>query len=495
MSTVQAISEVHTLLGLAGKSPAWTILRAQHAPVILTVLGTVFPADNRQLAGTELMMAADPLLTEIREQTGLELPRSATAYVNDWVKAGFLVRRSPQGSREEFYELSTDALGALEYVRQMSSPQRSVTRSRLSTLTSRLADLAVETDPDEAMVLRRLEEEKSRLEARINRVREQGAEAITDAEAMERTREVLSLVADLPTDFARVRTEIEKLDRALRESILEERVSAGEVLDNVFRGVDLISDSEAGKAFNGFYELLVDREQSTRLDATLEAILSRGFIDALSVDERTQLRGLVQTLEFSSDDVHDSMTGLSRSLRRFVQSREAESQQALASAINYAQQIALKAGQTVTDPGRSVGVELELTTRQPRSVSTWGLHDPADYRITGDMAVHEPAEIDLAAMRERIRESEIDWAELHESVNYALSRQAVPSISEVLGHRPATQGLASVVGLIKLAHRFGRRSEGTEYLHWSTTDGRHLRARYTCHRFHDPLPTPRSIHE
>ncbi len=495
MSEVQALADVHALLRLSEQSPAWAILRAQNAPVILSVLGNVFPVGNQQLAGTEVMLAADPVLADIREQTGLDLPRSTPAYVNEWVKAGFLVRRSPQGTREEFYELSPDTLGALEYVRQLASPQRSVTRSRLSTLTGRLSNLAVETDPDEATVLKRLEEEKARLQARIDRVREQGAEAITDDEAVEKTREVLALVADLPTDFARVRDDVEQLDRGLRASILEEQISAGEVLDNVFRGVDLISDSEAGKAFNGFYELLFDREQSAQLDATLAAVLSRGFIDRLSADERTQLRGLVQTLESSSDDVHDSMTGLSRSLRRFVQSREAESQQALASAINQAQQLALKTGQVMSDPSRSIGVELELTTRQPRSLSTWRLHDPADYRITADMDVHEPTEIDLAAMRERIRESEIDWAELHESINYALTRQAEPSISEVLGHRPATQGLASVVGLITLAHRFGERSEGTEHLHWVGADGRQLRARYACHRFPAPVSTPRSIHE
>lgn len=488
MLEAHAIADVHTLIRLSENSPAWAILRAQNAPVVLAVLGNVFPAGNKQLAGTELMLAVDPLLTDIREQAGLDLRRTATAYVNDWVKAGFLVRRSPQGSREEFYELSTDALSALEYVRQVASPQRSVTRSRLSTLTSQLIDLAVETDPDEATVLKRLEEERARLDAQIDRVRERGVEAIGDEEAIEKTREVLALVADLPTDFARVRTDVEELDGDLRESLLQEEISAGTVLDNVFRGVDLISDSEAGKAFTGFYELLFDREQSARLDATLESILAREFIAKLTVDERMHLRDLVRTLESSSDDVHDSMTGLSRSLRRFVQSREAESQQALASAINRAQQLAARASKVVTDPSKMIGVELELTTRQPRSLSTWQLHDPADFRITSDMEVQESQEIDLAAMQDRIRESEIDWAELHDSINHGLSRQSAPSISEILGYRPATQGLASVVGLIKLAHRFGERAEGTENLHWSSGGGR-WRARYECHRFHAPVPT------
>lgn len=492
MSNSRALADVHELLRLAEHSPAWAILRAQHAPVILTVLGSVFPVENNPWPGTELMLQVDPLLTQIREETGLALPRTATAYVNDWVKSGYLVRRSPHGSREEFYELSPDTLSALDYLRQLSGPQRSVTRSRLSTLTDRLADLAAETDPDDATVLQRLEEEKARVEARIARVQAHGALAITDTEAQERAREVLALAADLPADFARVREEIEKLDRTLRESILSEKVSAGEVLDNIFRGVDLIAESEAGRAFSGFYDLLFDREQATRLDATVAAILSRDFIAQLEIEERTALRGLVRALENSADQVHEATTALSRSLRRFVQSREVQSQQALASAISRAQQLALRAGALGRDPSRSLGIELELTTRQPRSLSTWVLHDPATYRITEGMTVHEPEEIDLAAMRARIRESEIDWAELQESINYALTRQELPSIREVLSYRPATQGLASVVGLIKLAHRHGYRSEGSEYLPWTSAVGRRLQARYDCHRFRDPVPRPES---
>ena len=109
----------------------------------------------------------------------------------------------------------------------------------------------------------------------------------------------------------------EELDQNLREQILVDELSAAEVLDNVFRGVDVIQDSDEGKSFNGFYELLFDREQSTRLESTLESILSRPFVEDLSTDQRAELRWLLRNLEEHSDEVHNSMTSLARSLRRF----------------------------------------------------------------------------------------------------------------------------------------------------------------------------------
>ncbi len=483
-----ATANVHTLTRLKDDSPAWAILRSPLAPAILSILGTVFTGDRQQIEGSELVHAIGPLLTDIREQTDADLPRSAAHYLTEWVKAGWLIRRSPQGQREEIYELSMDTLAALDYIQTLAAPTRTVTRSRLATLITSLQSLAADTDPDETTAIARLEEQQAALQARIDRIRERGVEAISDDEAIEKTREVLGLLGDLPTDFARVRSDIEGIDTNLRRAVVEEELTASEVLENVFRGVDLISDSEAGRAFNGFYELLFDREQGARLDATVEAVLSRDFIDSLSPTDRTQLRHLVGGLEGSAVQVQDSMTSLSRSLRRFVQSREAAAQQALVQSITSAQQLALRVAQHLTTGRHPMDIELELSGFQPRSISTWHLHDPADYRITEEVEDHTVGDIELAAMYERIRASEIDWPELHAAVNDVRTTHPSPSIAYVLGAHPATQGLASVVGLIRLADSYGERGEGTETLPWTSTQGQRLRARFPVWRFTQELP-------
>ena len=483
MNRTTAIADTLMMLRLADHTPAWALLRATNAPAILAIFSSVFQADNRQVAGSDLALAVEALLTDIREQTELELPKSAVAYINDWVKAGYLIRRSPQSAREEFYELSTDAYQALDYVQQLTNPQRSVTKSRLSTLITGLEDLAAETDEDEANAIRRLEAQRDAIQRKIDQIHVGGVTTISDEEAVEKAREILALVSDLPTDFSRVREEIEEVDRHLRESIVEEKLHAGDVLDNVFRGVDLITQSEAGKAFSGFYEVFLDPEQSKQLDATVDTVLSREFVHKLSPLERAELGQFVDTLDVSSGQVHDSMTTLSRSLRRFVQSREAESQQALIKSINAAQQLALQLAQEGIGTQSSVDVELELTTMQPTSLSSWKLHDPMEYKVERGMEINEQGTIDMEAMRRRIRENEIDWAELRGAVDEVVGREGVASISDVLDAHPATQGLASVVGLIKLARTHGTRRDGTEWLHWRRADGTRWRARYERYEF------------
>ncbi len=431
------------------------------------------------------MEELDPILDDLRGE-GFELPRTAAAYLDDWVKAGFLVRRSPHGTREELYELSTDCLTAIDFVRNLAAPRRSVSKSRLATVTEAVAALAMATDPDDATVLRQLEEEKAKLERHIERVRERGVDVISNPEALERAEEILALVADVPADFARVRSEVEHIDQSLRERILSEDQAAAEVLANVFRGVDLIQDSEAGKAFSGFYELLFDREQSARFDAYLQRILSRDFVEELTEAQRDRLQWLVRDLESDSDEVHASMLGLSRSLRRFVQSREAEAEQALSRALTETRRLAVEVGRTV-NPSRSIGMEIELTSHPVTSVGSWRLHDPEEYRIETEMAACDAEVVDLAALVARVRASEIDYEELKHNVNDTLEVLAEPSVGEVLELHQATQGLASVVGLLKLALLYGCRGEGTEDLRWKSAGGTARRARVDVYRFTGPF--------
>lgn len=464
-----SVANALTFQRQAEESPAWALLRSPLAPVIAGVLSSIFSTDRRQIAGSIVIEELDELLIDLRE-VGFDLPRSAGGYITDWVKAGYLIRRSPRGEREEYYELSREAIDALDYVKRLSAPRKSATRSRLATVIDQLDILAIETDSDEAKVLARLEEEKQELERRIAAVRERGVDVVSHEDAVEHVENILSLVADIPGDFARVRQATEEIDQTLREQLVRNEVSAREVLENVFRGVDLIQDSDEGKSFNGFYELLFDREQSAQLEQTLDDILGRPFIERLSEAEQARLRWVMRDLEGHAEEVHTALLQLSRSLRRFVQSREVEAQQELAKRITSAQSLALRVGAKI-NPSTKLATEIELTGRQFSSISTWQLKDPAESRIEEDMVIAEQGSYSLEELRRRVRESEIDWEELRENLRLSLERRGAATVSDVLEDYPATQGLASIVGLISLAIEGAQRVTGTDRVRWINTEG------------------------
>ncbi|WP_158256052.1 DUF3375 domain-containing protein [Corynebacterium sp. 13CS0277] len=449
-------------------SPAWGLLRAANGPVVAAILSQVFHTTRRVVVGSELLAEVTDALEDLREH--FDLPRAAVAYINEWVSSGYLIRRSPTGTTEETYELSTEALSALDFIATLATPKTTATRSRLATMAQALHDLANHTDPNAAAVIARLEGERAAIDARIEAIRTHGVDMIADDDALERVHNILTLVRDLPADFARVRSEVENIAVSLRAEILNRSVGAAEILDGVFRGVDLINDSDAGRSFHGFYDLLFDPESSAGLDAALTAVLSRPFISRLDSEAAEELAWMVKNLETASTDVHTSMTTLARSLRRFVQSREAESQQALLASIQQAQALAIEVGRTMK-PATSIGVDIELSARSFQPISRLRLYDPKDSYISPEVDEAAPGTATLEELIARVRESEIDFAELHRAVDDVLTRQATATVGEVLAEHPATQGLASIVGLLRISFEEGTRFEGTETISWSTRRG------------------------
>jgi len=94
-----------------------------------------------------------------------------------------LIRRPAETSRSETFELSPAALATTRFLDQLAIPRQAATKSRLANIAAQLQRLA----------------------------------------------------EDIPTDFARVRTEFESLNRELRTKVLESDAAQRAVLDDIFR--------------------------------------------------------------------------------------------------------------------------------------------------------------------------------------------------------------------------------------------------------------------
>lgn len=288
--------------------------------------------------------------------------------------------------------------------------------------------------------------------------------------ARERLAEILRLAGEIPGDFARVSADLESLNRGLRERIIDQSGSRGDVLEEVFAGVDLIENSDAGRSFAAFHALVLDAERSSDFDDAVSGVLDRGFTDAVGRDDVAFLRRLLRTLQAESTQVRGVITGFSRSLRRFVESHAFREHRRLADALASAQAAALEASR-VLRPFDPSGYVLDSSSLPIGSIGSWTLHNPADVRTAEPVLVRENAPLDLEALRRQVRASEIDFAELRAAVVETLGRRGVATVGDVLADHPATQGLASVVGLLLLADAAGAHGAGSEEVSWATGAG------------------------
>lgn len=460
------------------EQPLWKLLAADHAPELIGLLQSLLLDGERRLAASVLHERLQRQLDALRaEQLSRDLPRTAQAYIAHWLAQGWLERRLLEGASEEAYELSRAASQAIRFIAGLREQGSSATESRLSLVIQQLVQLADQTETDPRRRLEALQAERARIDAEIERVAAGKLATLDGKRALERTRDLIQLSDELVEDFHRVRDDFERLNRDFRERIIDDQGARGDVLEQLFEGVDVIADSEAGRTFQAFWSLLNDPRQSGQLDTALEALLGRGFARRLDRRERSFLRGLTTTLLERGSEVHDVMQHFARSLRGFVQSRGYLEQRRLTQLLKQAQSEALSLRETL-HPTAASGHTLALSVLRMRSLSQWRLHDPRLAQVDGSVEPADLAEISLDSVGDLVAQSEIDLRSLRHDLHELLGQQAQLSIGQTLSQRPASQGLGSVIGYLSLGTRHGHVVQDQhETVQWRGGDGAQRRAR------------------
>ncbi|MDR0501597.1 MAG: DUF3375 domain-containing protein [Coriobacteriales bacterium] len=515
---MSVVSMTHELLRLQGDQVAWKLLRAKNAPAIIAILDTHLGGNPRRLPVAELVSLVEADLEELRFLTNLEFNRSAQAYCDVWRADGYLVRRPVAQTRQETYELSGGALSAISFAKRLLQPHRNATQSRLNTIIEQVASLALATSYNEEHRRAALLEERRKIDEQLALLDNGKLEILESDQASERLSDILNLSQGIPDDFVRVRDDFEAINKELHARIINYEDGHQDILENIFNGVDEISQSVAGRSFRGFYSLLRDNALTEMVQDNIDAILDRDFAEELSADDRRFLRGLIRNFAISSQEVNTVMTSFARALRRFVQSQEYQQDRILRQHIDKTLVKAHSLIESLPDI-KALGEPLYLTGISLQPLSRWKLDNPSEQRAAPiqEMDVAQTNVLSIAELRELARETEIDFSELVENVNKALAaavreaeaareaaapkaearrvaeaaREAaapkaeamrevannakcfIPSVSvaDVLERFGASQGVASVVGLLVLAVEQGRSKEQTELVRWQTKQG------------------------
>ena len=472
------------------------MLRGDNLAIAAAVIGAHFHSASERIATEDFHEQADADLELLRDRFDIG-QRSAKSYCDDWRHLGLLIRRAAVRSRGEVYEASAETFAAIHVLDALQAPHMTLTQSRLVGLTNAIRQLSVDTDPDVTRRIEALEREREAIDREIARVRSGETTTLDERTAVERVNDILQQVEDIPADFGRVRARFEALNRELRAGILASGNGSNSVLDDIFRGVDLIRDSDEGRTFAAFSDLLRDPEQSAALDAGINAILERDFSGKLPWSSRHRLRWLVSELKQGSRDVDATLTDFARGLRMYVLSQEFQRDRALRESLRESLSAAHQAS-TRLKPTCEMVVAVDIPTIQISSIGAVRLHDPSEFDAGTPLPDAGMAYTDFSVLAERTRESEIDFRELTDNVNDVVRDHASATVSQVLASHPASQGLASIVGLLSLAARHGYVDRAhVEELAWLGSDEVERSAWVPVHGFNktidEVMGQPRSM--
>jgi hypothetical protein len=428
--------------------PAWGLLRADHAPLVVSFLHRAFIAPNvRSAPGPELASRLDDELHALREQLGEDrYPRAASEYLDEWAAddRGWLRKYYPQGSDEPAYDLTPATEKALEWLASLERRQLVSTESRLLTVLELLRQLAMSAETDPAAHLADLERRRAKLDEEMARVRAGRIETMEPARVQDRFLAMAATARALLSDFREVDQSFRDLDRSARERIATWSGGKGALLDEVLGGRDVIGDSAQGRSFRAFWGFLMSPPLQEELAAGLERALALPAVRELDPDPR--LARIHHDWLGAGEVTQRTVARLSAQLRRFLDEQASVETRRIGQLVRAIEEHALALRETppagVVAAVDEFAPELRLPLERPlfeppfRPVFSGGAIETALEDVPSD-ALYTQHFVDRAALRAHVAR--------------ALQSKAQVSLTELLTAHPLERGLAELVTYFAIA--------------------------------------------
>ena len=424
MSVVPSLDEI---VWLRDNSPAWRLLRADNAALVLSFLHRVFVADNvRSISATELASRLDDELYALNQRDdGLRFPKPAKTYLDDWAapEAGWLRKYYPDGTDEPHYDATPAVEKALQWVQGLAEREFVGTESRLNVIFELLRQIVFGTEPDPQQRLTELRRQRQEIDEQIARVQAGELPMLDETAVRDRYQQFAGTARELLADFREVDENFRKLDRQLREKIAGWHGGKGELLDDVLGSRESIAGSDQGKSFQAFYGFLLSRARQEELSGLLDRVHALGNIS----ERDARLRHVHYDWLDAAERTQATVRQLSEQLRRFLDDQAWFENRRVIDILRSIEARALQLRES-----RNVPVTTELDAAAPaiRLPLERPLYAPVKKaRITSDDVRDADEETDPTALFEQVY---VDPEPLRGGVRQALRGQPQVGLAELV---------------------------------------------------------------
>jgi hypothetical protein len=432
--------------------PAWRILVADHAPLILSFLVLAFIQPNRRaIPAPELTAHLDAYLDQLRETYPDRYPKTAREYLEDWAapNRAYLRKYYPKSGPDAEFDLTPATEKAIEWLQSLAPQHFIGTESRLLTLFQLLRDLAAGAQDDPSVRIRELTRQRDEIDREIERVRAGQAGPLDTTQVKERYAQVADTARRLLADFRQVEENFRILDAQTRERIATSTQPKGALLEEIFGETDHIHRSDQGKSFNAFWEFLMSPARQDELRAWLRAVHALDAVRELPREDF--VRNIPPMLLDAGEKVHGTVAQLVDQLRRFVDDQAHLENRRILNLIHEIEThaITLKpAPPAGADVATIDGFAPELSLSMCRA-----LFKPPRTPVLDLGSIEKgEAELDLAAL---FKQTTVDEKLLRGHIAELLRARSQVTLAEVAQAYPPQQGLAEVVTYLRIAAHEG----------------------------------------
>ena len=474
MSVVPSLDEIEWL---RDNSPAWRLLRADNAPLVLSFLHRVFVAENvRSISVTELARRLDDELYALNQreadqregERGRRYPKAAKAYLDDWAapEAGWLRKYYPDGTDEPHYDATPAVEKALQWLQSLREREFVGTESRLNVIFDLLRQIVFGTETDPSERLTELRRQRQQIDEQIARVQAGDLPMLDETAVRDRYQQFAGTARELLADFREVEENFRKLDRQLREKIAGWHGGKGELLDDVLGSRESIAGSDQGRSFQAFYGFLLSQARQEELSELLDRVHATAGI----VERDSRLRLIHYDWLDAAERTQATVRQLSEQLRRFLDDQVWFENRRVIDILRQIESRALALRETKIIP---VVMEIDAPAPAIRLPMERPLYAPVKKaRITSDNVEDADEETDPSALFEQVY---VDPEPLRGGIRQALRGQPRIGLAELVDRHPLQQGVAELVTYLALrdeAFAIVYDEDHRERIIWSDPDGR-----------------------
>lgn len=254
-------------------NPAWRLLTATTAPLIVVFLGRVFVEENvREISETELLGRLEDQLYALNQRLGAEAPsRTAREYLAAWSspETPWLRRYYIDGSDEPHYDATRSVERVVGWVESLRDREFVGTESRLNTVFELLRQIVHGSDTDPQVRLAELRRRRHEIDLQIAATERGEFEILDYVGRRDRYQQFADTARTILADFREVEANLRALDSQMREKIATWQGTKGELLDEFVGNRAGIGDSDQGRSLQAFYDLLLSADRLNELTSLI----------------------------------------------------------------------------------------------------------------------------------------------------------------------------------------------------------------------------------
>lgn len=369
-------------------------------------------SEEREVSFSQAKGLLDSILIQSNNEGVWETEVNGHAYLNQWINEGWLRELDDHLTRTDACEI------AQRFSQSLEERTTGTTSSHLRIVQDAVRDFTVAVSPDIEARSLLLEQKRNEIQREIDDLNNGIITELSEKEQKERVKEIYQLASVLTGDFRLIEDEIRQLDQKLRVEIIEEDTTKGALLKSVLDHEALLIQTDAGSAFDSFFQLLSDPSRSTELRQQLKFILSHQAADNLSASQKKYLGKLMRELSRESNRVFDIRRRTEESLRHYLESGSSQENRAVDKLISHLEKAAVHL--------KELDCNLKVATTLSLPVGAISIRSPENIRL------RKPNEkLDTTGVEEKMNSRELS-EEMLSSLDSVQVKQVAQQTKQIL---------------------------------------------------------------